>query len=1008
MKTHIIQQKIKAYLHDPLHKALMLMQTSERHEDVAKQLADIVGISLEKIDDIKLADQLASAADRFVFPDERGLMVKFLDHPIITHPFSGASIDFHKQIDSTQKDQIINEAYDAIKNTLNDYASLINQHSDKKEQIELLYWLLWRRYNEDVQKQLTNPSLKTIWSFLPADTRIPDHGLWNHLKVTAALSACVVEQEKVKREDWIDAAFILFSIGPVQSFIATARKTVDHWMGSFLLSYLNFTAMKAVFEEIGADAIIFPELYEQPFIDAYLSSKFSKEFEDLKPAPQHLLTPSLPNRFLAIVPTGLAKEGLAKELAEKAEQAVKAEWENIWKAGKSYFENHIGIQPTPYWEHLWKRQCTDYFEIYWLVLPWKRSFTEQQEFYREWISAESPANFSDQQNKPEILKKIEAFYELKLFEHPSNLALAYPLIYELAEHLFGARKNWRYYQPSAQKGEPSFKCHLCGEREVLHVEEPKIPGYFDQFADVVSHREKGEKFYRGKDGWRQIQKFWQDQILKQEEIKPKARVKKFFKSGERLCAVCATKRVAEFYFKEKFSDWNFQLRSLDFAYPSTAEMAGLFFKKEIIEKSADQPQILDDFLTTLKHNPEHYQTYAIPQLLNLAKGKPSLQKFAKIDSGYLMNLLKESTLDETSEELEQDKAIRQSLKQALEGILQTTKVKRSKLASYYCYLAMDGDKMGEWVSGKHLPSFDQVIHDDVVEIIKQNNNGKFKAIAKILGYQRQITPSIHSMLSRVQNEFATQIARKVVEEENWGKLVYSGGDDVLAMAPVANGLELAHQLRLAFSGYRNKVGNGNGWWEENDNLHIRFGNKASASLGLVIAHHTTPMRWVISRAQAMEKSAKQFGRDALGLALLKRSGEIVQTVVPFLAEEQTDVVKSVLLPLYRWIATGVVSRDFVYVVKAEQTGFSDDQWKMYIVELKRVFKRKIKKAEETDRLLSDFKQWSDALFHLYQTMRDRFKKLGYQRNKNQLANNSIIGELINLFAIIEFMARESE
>ncbi|GAB4375316.1 MAG: hypothetical protein Kow0042_20640 [Calditrichia bacterium] len=1003
MKKYIIAQKVKAYLHDPLHKALMLMQTPERHEDVAQRLAEIVGISLQDIEDVKLADQLASAADRFVFPDDKELMVKFLDDPVMTHPFSGAKLNFADRINSSGKTEIINEAYNAIKSTLEHYATLVNRHSDKNEQMELLYWLLWRRFLPDVQKKLTNETIRKIWPFLPAETRIPDHSLWNHLKVTAALSACVVEQENVKKEDWIDVAFLLFSIGPVQSFIGTARKTVDHWMGSFLLSYLNFIAMQAVFEEIGPDSIIFPELHSQPFIDAYLAHKYQEEFGDIRPEKTHLLTPSLPNRFLAIVPTGLAKE-----LAKRAEQAVKTEWENIWKSGKSYFENTIGIQSSGYWEHLWQRQCTDYFEIYWLVLPWKKSFNEQKDFYIEWISAEEPATSLDEEKRPKILEKIETFYELKLFEHPSNLALAYPLIYELAEHLFGARKNWRYYQPSAQRGEPSFKCHLCGEREVLHVGEPKIPGYFEQFADVVSQHEQGQKFYRGTDEWQQIQNFWQEEILKKIETHSEARIQKFFKEGKRLCAVCATKRMAEFYFQNKLANWGFKLSSLDFAYPSTAEMAGLSFKKEIIVKATDQPEILDNFLNSLKHEREHYQTYAIPRLMNEAKRKPSLREFAKIDSGYMFNLLKESTRDEISDELSQDEAIRKSLKGALEEILRITGVKRSKLASYYCYLAMDGDKMGAWVSGKFLPSFEKVMHPHVVQKLESSSDEKAQKITQILEQRRVVTPSIHSMLSRIQNEFATTIARKVVEEENWGKLVYSGGDDVLAMAPVTSGLELAHQLRLAFAGYREKIGDGNGWWEEEENLQMRFGTEVTASVGLVIAHHTTPMRWVISKAQKMEKAAKRFGRNALGIALLKRSGEEVRTVVPFQAENQTDVIQQILLPLYRWIASGDISRDFVYVLKAEQAGFSDDSWEMFAIEMRRVLERKIKEKQKKENLLKEFENWGGDLFNLFKTMKARLEDTNSKNDpkSNPKGNNRIIVELLNMFSIIEFMARE--
>ena len=40
-----------------------------------------------------------------------------------------------------------------------------------------------------------------------------------------------------------------FSLGPVQGFIARARKTRDFWTGSFLLSYLAGQAMAEILEQ---------------------------------------------------------------------------------------------------------------------------------------------------------------------------------------------------------------------------------------------------------------------------------------------------------------------------------------------------------------------------------------------------------------------------------------------------------------------------------------------------------------------------------------------------------------------------------------------------------------------------------------------------------------------------------------------------------------------------------------------------------------------------------------
>jgi CRISPR-associated protein Cmr2 len=37
-----------------------------------------------------------------------------------------------------------------------------------------------------------------------------------------------------------------FTLGPVQSFVAQARRTRDFWAGSFLLSWLSTVAIQAV------------------------------------------------------------------------------------------------------------------------------------------------------------------------------------------------------------------------------------------------------------------------------------------------------------------------------------------------------------------------------------------------------------------------------------------------------------------------------------------------------------------------------------------------------------------------------------------------------------------------------------------------------------------------------------------------------------------------------------------------------------------------------------------
>ena len=48
---------------------------------------------------------------------------------------------------------------------------------------------------------------------------------------------------------------ILFTITPVQKFITTARKTEDLWLGSYILSHLNATAIQQIYAKEGVNII---------------------------------------------------------------------------------------------------------------------------------------------------------------------------------------------------------------------------------------------------------------------------------------------------------------------------------------------------------------------------------------------------------------------------------------------------------------------------------------------------------------------------------------------------------------------------------------------------------------------------------------------------------------------------------------------------------------------------------------------------------------------------------
>src|SRR5258708_2391249 len=111
-----------------------------------------------------------------------------------------------------------------------------------------------------------------------------------------------------------DRAFLSFSLGPVQSFIGAARTVRDLWSGSYLLSWLTYRAMKPVLVQHGPEGLVFPDLRHNPL--------WLRDHDKGPPRDQRaLLSPCLPNRFLAEVP----EEG-ASDLARRCAEACHVAW----------------------------------------------------------------------------------------------------------------------------------------------------------------------------------------------------------------------------------------------------------------------------------------------------------------------------------------------------------------------------------------------------------------------------------------------------------------------------------------------------------------------------------------------------------------------------------------------------------------------------------------------------------------------------------------------------------
>ena len=144
---------------------------------------------------------------------------------------------------------------------------------------------------------------------------------------------------------------LMFTIGPVQSFIEAARKTEDLWMGSYILSYLVATAMDKV---RGDDVeLIYPAIGSQSPFDFWKRQDFT--------------TPSFPNLFLAIANgVKVSQDGLVNR-AKNAEKSVEVEFRKMakcvideaFKASEPWFETYVG--------KAFERQISDFFDVHWVI-----------------------------------------------------------------------------------------------------------------------------------------------------------------------------------------------------------------------------------------------------------------------------------------------------------------------------------------------------------------------------------------------------------------------------------------------------------------------------------------------------------------------------------------------------------------------------------------------------------------------------------------------------------------
>lgn len=945
------QAKLAAWLHDPPEKALILSRTREGHEGGTVALLYEYCFGHEQLGRelrarAHLADTWAAAADRPQWPTPKedrhlGRGIRFWSRfgAQLTHPLAGDRYHLPDLYVDTSG-RIVRAAGEEVQRLLQQAAEVDEPEKPipiaearhlypdpdllgselaspelGKDEAETACLLrraaltLWRLGPVSDPPEL---KLGHLWRLLPADTRVPDHSIWEHLGLASALAGA-----RAADKDG-NPALLVVTLGPVQQFIEQARSTSDLWAGSHLLSCLAWEAMKVVVQKYGPDAVVFPNVWGVPLVDVWLQEQgvvFPEKGDHRRPdwldAPTDanpLFSPCLPNRFVALVPAEKAAQ-LGEEVRERVRSWVR---EEVTETAKELCKL-VHVQLTEDAKRQIEAQLADFPEVYWVAVPfapllaWQRGegrhgavervtdWQQLQQLLGQFYPKEKPEDFlhSDLWKLLEPQRGEQVELELHGADAPlvfaPNPGVLYPALRDLADRTLGAVKATRAFTQTRQEG---YRCTVCGEREWL-----RGPGD-DQTPSAEQGKNRPKRRFELARGQR-------DQTLWMKLAEADGAL---VREGEHLCALCSLKRLWPRRFTAEA-----QQRMTSSEKPQKGE------------KDRKEPEIHRYVVSThtmaiaadLAHLPPlqlpHEQDRefqkrheAFQELCRRAQEsrrfsvlpKKLADELAQKDEGVraLARWLPEA-LEREEEEKSQEGAPTGEEKQRPEGGQRAhvaalwRRVVGHAPETYYGLILMDGDGMGKWLSGepKLMLRLEELWHSELVGALMRRYARSDSPARQLLAAPRPASPAYHAALSGAMNSFALEVARWVVEELFYGRLIYSGGDDVLAMVTVDDLLPCLFALRCAFSGivpggekeaveelYRHlgtRLGDiGKGHVKVHDRLYRMLGGRVTASAGAVVAHHMAPLQAVLRRLREAEKAAKANGRNSFAVVVSKRGG----------------------------------------------------------------------------------------------------------------------------------------
>ncbi|APB32483.1 Putative hydrolase of the HD superfamily (permuted catalytic motifs) [Gloeomargarita lithophora Alchichica-D10] len=924
-------RKLFALLHDPPLKSLLKnkgvqgswTQVNELYRFEAELISwwDTTG---------EISDHIASASDRFTFRRGIQLDAQIMDASTqieIRHPISGQS-------------QIIK-----LWNTFTDhYAEEIGNRNiwdemRRETDLEKVFWWFWRFYPESIAR---DQAIQTTAALnLPADTRIPDCSIHIHNCTVSALTGAMFPHHWQVGQPPERPYLLLFSFSPVQEFIKSSRKFLDFWSGSYLLHYLSVNLCWFIAEKYGPDAVITPSLWGQEIVDAFILKKYPEfetffndiskrnpvqEFIDKTSAS--LSTAGFPNMITILVPGAEEAKQLGQELAEhlknewqqigeKIKRAIHQEvqrklsekpeiiWEKVWQemtlndASQDLYRREFDQWWRPEcnweWNKLWDAQLDHTWETYWVALPLgnpEQPFTSQrltqkehqqitknpelqlqQTEYEQWITAQQILA----QNRLPLPTELEAKVYTTI-----NVGTWWGSFQARLGQCLQAIKNTRTWQIPVAPGERST---ISGMYSAVH---PKF-SYCDQFKE-------GGGLPAGS-----MRLFW----LVMAEVFPG-----LFNGSEHLNAIELTKRMAWKYGGiatslgiELGEDDDENYENL-VRFPNLSSIACARF-------AHDHPEIVKRYWHSLNQSVQQELSEYHSRFRSLTRRPFHISKVNQTLPDYNGVMFSSKWLADDMG-LQTDSDIT-TLKESIDQAHKNCGITNGSPSDWWCLVLADGDNMGKYVNGRKLKPYGDYIPESVKEKIKSLNEkalenarksdnqldiSKWESIEKSWEElfndphtKKRMGPATHIGLNRALLDFSNRIVPYLTEQRFCGKVIYSGGDDVMAALPLEDLPEYLLTLRAAWSGAADpkaEFKNAGGYWHPQQELTgipdralFTMGQDATMSIGVIIAHKSVPLPTVLESIWTAEKErAKKLpAKDGLCFRVIYSSGNTLEALI---------------------------------------------------------------------------------------------------------------------------------